>query len=56
MGLKDDGYIVMSAHREENVDIPEKFDRLYPALNQYCGRIQDAGYLFRTSKDTETVR
>ena len=34
MGLKDDGYIVMSAHREENVDIEEKFNRLYPALNR----------------------
>jgi len=34
MGLKDDGYIVMSAHREENVDIEEKFNRLYPALNK----------------------
>lgn len=34
MGLKHDGYIVMSAHREENVDIEEKFNRLYPALNR----------------------
>ena len=34
MGLKEDGYIVMSAHREENVDIEEKFNRLYPALNR----------------------
>jgi UDP-N-acetylglucosamine 2-epimerase len=34
LGLKDDNYIVMSAHREENVDIEEKFNRLYPALNK----------------------
>lgn len=34
LGLKDDHYIVMSAHREENVDIEEKFNRLYPALNK----------------------
>jgi UDP-N-acetylglucosamine 2-epimerase len=34
LGLKEDGYIVMSAHREENVDIEEKFNRLYPALNK----------------------
>ena len=33
-------YIIMSAHREENVDIPEKFDRLYPSLNQIADHYQ----------------
>jgi len=34
LGLEKGKYIVMSAHREENVDINEKFLRLYPALNK----------------------
>lgn len=33
-GLKEGSYILISAHREENVDIPEKFERLYPSLNR----------------------
>ena len=32
--LEKGKYMVMSAHREENVDIPEKFNSLFPALNQ----------------------
>lgn len=34
LGLKKDGYLVVSAHREENVDIEEKFNSLFPALNR----------------------
>jgi UDP-N-acetylglucosamine 2-epimerase len=34
LALTKGNYMVMSAHREENVDIPEKFNRLYPALNK----------------------
>lgn len=33
-GLTKDNYIVVSAHREENVDIEEKFIRLLPSLNK----------------------
>ncbi|MCQ2743085.1 MAG: UDP-N-acetylglucosamine 2-epimerase (non-hydrolyzing), partial [Bacilli bacterium] len=34
LGLKKGEYIVVSAHREENVDIDSKFWRLFPALNK----------------------
>lgn len=34
LGLTKGNYIVISAHREENVDIPSKFERLYPSLNK----------------------
>jgi len=33
LGLKKDGYIVVSAHREENLDIKSKFISLFSALN-----------------------
>lgn len=32
--LEKGKYMLMSAHREENIDIPEKFNSLFPALNR----------------------
>ena len=34
LNLKQDQYMVVSSHREENVDIESKFNRLFPALNR----------------------
>ena len=34
LNLKKDRYMVISSHREENVDIESKFNRLFPALNK----------------------
>ena len=40
LGLTKDAYMVVSAHREENVDIESKFNRLFPALNQIADEYQ----------------
>lgn len=38
LSLKKDGFILMSSHREENVDIESKFLRLFPALNKIADK------------------
>lgn len=38
LGLAPDGYFVVSAHREENVDAPRNLDNLLASLNAVAGR------------------
>jgi len=40
LGLKKDGYIIISAHREENLDIKAKFLSLFTALNDIADKFQ----------------
>ena len=40
MGLEKDKYIVVSSHREENIDIKKNFDQLMPALNDIAEKYQ----------------
>ena len=34
LGLEEKKYLLVSCHREENVDIPSKFNRIFPSLNR----------------------
>ena len=40
MGLEKGKYIVVSSHREENIDIKKNFDQLMPALNDIAEKYQ----------------
>lgn len=40
LGISPDKYMVVSTHREENVDIVEKFDRLFSSLNRIADKYQ----------------
>ena len=40
MGLEKGKYIVVSSHREENIDIKKNFDKLMPALNDIAEKYQ----------------
>ena len=54
LGLEKKKYILVSAHREENIDIEEKFMSLMTAIN--CRKISDACYLFNSSEKYEIYR
>jgi UDP-N-acetylglucosamine 2-epimerase len=38
LGLRDGGYFVVSSHREENVDAPERLRKLFEVLNAVAAR------------------
>lgn len=38
--LEKGKYLLVSAHREENVDIPSKFNRLFPSLNKIADELK----------------
>ena len=40
LGLKEDGYIVVSAHREENIDLGNNFETLVESLNAVAEKYQ----------------
>lgn len=40
LGLEKEKYIVVSSHREENIDIKKNFDQLMPALNDIAEKYQ----------------
>ena len=40
MGLEKGKYIVVSSHREENIDIKKNFDQLMPAINEIAEKYQ----------------
>lgn len=40
LGLKEDGYIVVSAHREENIDLGNNFETLVESLNEVAEKYQ----------------
>ena len=40
LGLKKNKYIVVSSHREENIDIEKNFNQLMPAINEIAEKYQ----------------
>ncbi len=40
LGLEDGRYLLLSAHREENIDIDKNFNKLFPSLNEVIRRLR----------------
>ena len=56
LGLTEKNYIVLSAHREENIDNEKHFESLMNAVNKMAEKYQMPVYLFFASKKCQICR
>ena len=56
LNLEKNKYILISAHREENIDIEDNFNSLMNAINEIAEKYQLPVNLFNTSKKLEKNR